>query len=198
MVRGLRTPVCSPRYEIGWDHFDASMSSYISLSLPLFLSPNALKTSLTPLYFRTYTRTYTNAFARLCVYVCVCVARIRSVRERVAGKYDITRTPFIARMCAHGNGVREIAPAVFNAEADFLNRCLHSPTAILHTRSREYRAAPVNACASTFAARPDSNETFDPFFFFFFSFLASIFPPESIDREKKAMTSELSARNRFY
>lgn len=145
MVRGLRTPVCSPRYEIGWDHFDASMSSYISLSLPLFLSPNALKTSLTPLYFRTYMRTYTNAFAWSCVYVRVCVARIRSVRERVAAKYDITRTPFIARMCAHGNGVREIAPAVFNAEADFLNRCLHSPTAILHTRSREYRAAPVNA-----------------------------------------------------
>lgn len=81
----------------------------------------------------------------LCVYVCVCVARIRSVRERVAAKYDIARTPFIARMCAHGNGVREIVPAVFNAETDFLNRCLYSPTAILHTRSREYRAAPVNA-----------------------------------------------------
>lgn len=184
MVRGLRTPVCSPRYEIGWDHFDASMSSYISLSLPLFLSPNALKTSLTPPVL-SYVHAYVHK--RICVVVClrvrVCVARIRSVRERVPAKYDITRTPFIARMCAHGNGVREIAPAVFNAEADFLNRCLHSPTAILHTRSREYRAAPVNA--PRLPSPPDLTRTRLSIRFFFLLFFFGFYFPPRIDRPRE-------------
>jgi len=47
----LRTPVCSTRYEIGWDHFDASMSSCSSLSLSLSLPLSLVvlfKISLTP------------------------------------------------------------------------------------------------------------------------------------------------------
>lgn len=75
MVRGLRTPVCSPRYEIGWDHFDASMSSYISLSLPLFLSPNALKTSLT--LRCTFVRTCVHTQTHLCGCVSTCAFVLR-------------------------------------------------------------------------------------------------------------------------
>lgn len=37
---GLRAPVCSPPYEIGGDHFDASMSFYTSVVLSKLLLPS--------------------------------------------------------------------------------------------------------------------------------------------------------------
>lgn len=151
MVRGLRTPVCSPRYEIGWDHFDASMSSYTSPPLsPPFLpfsfapfpsfSLRLLSKLLLPhctfVHALSYVRTY--AFSYMCLY-----ARARDVRSSEARCCKIRYRPhpvYRSHVCAHGNGVREIAPTVFNAETDFLNRSRYSPTARGITRGREDRA----------------------------------------------------------
>lgn len=73
----LRTPVCSSRYEIAWDHFDASMSSYTSLS------PSALKTSLTP------NCTFVHALS--CLRTSVCTRARARVSGAEAAKCDITR-----------------------------------------------------------------------------------------------------------
>lgn len=111
---GLRTPVCSPRYEIGWDHFDASMNSYTSLSLsppppPLSLSFSLLALSKLLLINCTFVQC---ALSRTCVPAIRGVFSCQILVALLAAKCDITRTVYRARMCAKRQHTK--SPAVFN------------------------------------------------------------------------------------
>lgn len=127
----MRTPVCSPRYEIGWDHFDASMSSYISLSLSL--SPSALKTSLTPTVLSCTCAS---------VYICVCVPSrancVRRVRMRelvLLAKCDITRTVYRMHVCVRirkRSGIRNRRMYLTLEQISLIIR--YSPTAMIRFR----------------------------------------------------------------